>query len=128
MSLYRRLLRLAASSGGGGGDTPTDVDGYVAFFSDFSDTQITNKYIDTSGREVGYNGWDISGWVEIPEDTSYAYCRGFDNRYTAFYNSSQTYMRHFADGAIPDGAKYVRVSEVPAIVTAGFVVFLKESK
>lgn len=126
MSLYRRLLRLSASSGGG--DTPTDIDGYLAFFSDFTDTQQSNKYINTDGTILGYNGWDISGWVEIPSDTQYAYCRGFDNRYTAFYNSSQTYMQHFADGAIPEGAKYVRFSSTSATVAAGFVVFTKESK
>lgn len=126
MSLYRRLLRLSASSGGG--DTPTNIDGYLAFFSDFTDTQQSNKYITTGGAISGYNGWNVSGWVEIPSDTQYAYCRGFDNRYTAFYNSSQTYMQHFADGAIPEGAKYVRVSATAATVAAGFVVFTKESK
>ena len=127
MSLYRRLLRLSASSGGGG-DTPTDVDGYVAFFSDFADTQITNKYIDAGGREVGYSGWNISGYVEIPKDATYIYLRGFTTNYTGVYNTSKTYMGHIADGAAPSGAKYIRVSDTPSNVAAGFVVFLKESK
>lgn len=129
MSLYRRLLLLTAnSSGGGGGDEPADIDGYVAFLSDFTETQLDNKYITTGGGISGYNGWNVSGLVEIPSDTSYAYCRGFDNRYTAFYNSSQTYMQHFADGAIPEGAKYIRMSATAATVAAGFIVFLKEAK
>lgn len=128
MSLYRRLLLLKSDSGGGGGDTPTDIDGYCAFFSDFADTQVANKYITTGGGVATNNGWTLSGWVEIPDDTPYAYCRGFDNRYTAFYNSSQTYMQHFADGEIPEGAKYIRVSAASATVAAGFVVLMKNPK
>lgn len=127
MSLYRRLLRLSASSGGGG-DTPTEIDGYCAFFSDFDDTITTNKYITASGQEFAYNGWNISGWVEIPEGMGYAYCHGFTTNYTGVYNASKTYISHLVDGALPSGAKYVRVSDTASKVAKGFVVLLKESK
>ena len=128
MSLYRRLLLLTSSSSGGGGNESSDVDGYVAFLSDFNGTMTPNKYITAGGTESAYNGWNISGWVKIPDDAPNAYCHGFTANYTGIYNSSKTYMRHFADGAMPTGAKYIRISDTAAKVAAGFIVFLKEAK
>lgn len=128
MSLYRRLLLLSSSSSGGGGDEPSDVDGYAAFLSDFDDTMTPNKYINSGGGESNYNGWNISGWVEIPSDAPYAYCHGITANYTGIYNASKTYMQHFADGAMPAGAKYIRISDTAAKVAAGFIVFLKDAK
>lgn len=128
MSLYRRLLLLTSSSSGGGGDEPADVDGYAAFLSDFDDTMTPNKYITAGGTESAFGGWNISGWVEIPDDAQNAYCHGFTANYTGIYDSSKTYMQHFADGAMPTGAKYIRISDTAAKVAAGFIVFLKEAK
>lgn len=130
-------MMLPIASSGGDEPTPTvTIDGYVAFLSDYDDTRTSNKYINSTGHETVYNGWDISGYVEIPEDAHYVYFANstnaqanFNTTYTGVYNSSKTFMQHIAIGdALPSGAKYLRLSDTTAKVDAGFVVLLKEQK
>ncbi len=140
MSELRRIMMMfprPIDSGGGDEPQPTvTIDGYVGFLSDFDDTRISNKYITNAGAEANYNGWDISGYVEIPEDAHYVYFANstnaqanFNTTYTGVYNSSKTYMQHIAIGAaLPSGAKYLRLSDTTAKVDAGFVILLKEQK
>lgn len=134
MSKMRRLMMMfpRPTDEGGGGDEPQPtitIDGYVGFLSDFDDTLITNKYITTGGSESNYNGWNISGYVEIPDDAHYAYYAGFTSGYTGVYNESKVYMQHIVSGAeLPSGAKYLRISDTAAKVNAGFIVLLKEQR
>lgn len=141
MSDMRRIMMMfpRPTNEGGGGDDPTPsvtIDGYVGFLSDYDDTRTSNKYIAATGAEANYNGWDISGYVEIPEDAHYVYFANstnaqanFNTTYTGVYNSSKTFMQHIAIGAaLPSGAKYLRISDTTAKVDAGFIVLLKEGR
>lgn len=133
MSELRRIMMMfprPVDSGGGDEPQPTvTIDGYVGFLSDFDDTRISNKYITNAGAEANYNGWDISGYVEIPDDAHYAYYTGFTSAYTGVYNESKTFMQHIVSGAeLPSGAKYLRISDTTAKVDAGFIVLLKEER
>lgn len=128
MSDMRRMMMMFPKPDG---STPAvTVDGYVAFLSDFDDTRTANTYINVSGAEAGYNGWDISGWIEIPDDAHYVYYDTlFTHTYTGVYNSSKTYMQHIYSGNIlPDGAKYLRFSSSAANVSNGIAILLKEQR
>lgn len=129
MSELRRIMMMFPRPEGSGEPT-ISIDGYVAFLEDYNDTAVSGSRIKSDGTTETYSGWNISGYVEIPDDARYVY---FDNRfdmsYSGIYNNSKTYLYQLTGNTeLPSSAKYIRISDTLDNVNKGSLIFLKTQK
>ena len=111
--------------GAGGGQTLIGGH-YDEFFA--AATLVPNTYIDEFGREVSYNNWTSTDYIELTTDADYIYrCGNLPNcNYNAFYDSNKTFISFFGSGtkqSVPNNAKYVRLSGENANVSGN--LFMK---
>lgn len=107
----------------GGGDYKSIWDG----------TLINNVYINYGdGKEVAYNGWSASDYLDLSENTDgFFYRSGIIGQatYCSFYDSNKNFVavcpaaNNFGQTTIPNNARYVRLST--ADTNWGGPVFIK---
>ena len=108
-------FRCMVGSGGSGGGNLTDQN------YDGDTMLIANQYIDVNGTISSYNGWSLTDYIDVGNNsTIYAFstmANGQINRqYTACYDENKTALRTAVTVlgglvTLPTGTKYIRISE-----------------